>query len=483
MLLPLLGAGVDVVERKCSALPKFQPQEKCSTSDNTMLYATVAILAGDMAASLVGALPGIGVAAAWATLDIVDSFQDTNDMSECLEEKLLNDMDKSEYKKYIAKYDGYRSTYGKIQVQASNNSSRLVGTTHGLVDKMREDAALFKYAASRGMAGLYYAMPAFASLHFMAYEETLVLTTSSEDIDELRKEYGDMILYYSQIAFRLWRKARDLRCKSSKSCRTEMAPYHCYIHTWLELAVKLGAQEAADYITDALNGLPIRDGDTVSFKSIFAEGDVSWKYEGWWDPGSWISGPENKSKYVYLRGCPGDYMTRDVTKCKDERWKIVGSSAGGIISNNGIVGIKTDDSSSYWLSLKDVEKCKRRCSRSGPGPCPKYILECSVPWWKTEKTCGEGKNWRPDYGNTCSREKFTLKREGHHTDNTIENGDFVNIHWRGDCRKDVNNAWIKKCNSVDTKFWYGPFEIINSGNLTVETNNWSSQPTLPYNEE
>ena len=382
-----------------------------------------------------------------------------------------------------------------------------------VVNSMDILAAKFKGSRHDYSAGYYYALPYFASKHLEAMVLQIDLSNKLEKIDKskqtgyLKQDFGGFIRYYSEICLRFWRIARDKFCQNqdwTAECVSQPAPYHLFLKEWANLAEKFDQHQVKDYILQSLSRNRIVTGEWVAFKSIKIAKDhlKSEKSVSSQDNSVWFSCTSKRS-YCYLRDCPGQYFS--TTDCHGEKFKIHKGSGDSIVRSRDKVGIRS--SNGNWLSMYDHLRCK----------CTGH--EDSHAWWTTRACPGEGSNWPPQEDDVTSSVSagldYILNRsdgcedEVHYIINvrdddneegasTLENGDFVNIKWKGNCdswrgHQQPRTIWRSnwrdgrgRCNSRyfndDAILFGGPFEIVKvdyETDIMTETNNWNSVPRLP----
>ena len=380
-----------------------------------------------------------------------------------------------------------------------------------VVNSMDVLAAKFKGSKHDYSAGYYYALPYFASKHFLAMVLQIDLSSKLQKINKssqttyLKQDFGGFIKYYSEICLRFWRIARDNFCQNQDwniECISQPAPFHLFLEEWAKLAETFDQPQVKDYIMQALSRNKIKVGEWVALKSAK-------KAKEHWASERSVTSKENfvwfsctsKRSYCYLRDCPGKYFIG--SGCHGEKFKIhTGSSDGNAyVKSRDKVGIRSYNGN--WLSMYTPDYCR----------CTTYTGNCYYtghPWWTTRSCPGDGSNW-PAQSGGCEDEVHYIYhvndiiryyRHRHSKElmwspdwndgpaSILENGDFVYIEWRGNCesQRDTGGSQNRCCDNSSKNnalVFGGPFEIVKvdygTGAIT-ETNNWDTVPRLPGRE-
>merc|ERR1712107_951744 len=220
----------------------------------------------------------------------------------------------------------------------------------------------------------------------------------------LRKNLVTWIRFYSEIALKYWRPARDNWCKDGDSrgytrtcgCKCVSPPYKKYLPAWGRLAAEFGDIKLQRDITNWLESQKVNYNSEVAFKynvpmdqlsmTWYGYGTKVANYEDLSDSNSksgWLS-CAGKRAYCYLRDCPNNYWS-STTLCGDELFEIRktnsvgsgGSGSGGRVVNGGRIFLQAG--SNQFLNLYD-------CGDKHPMFLPPYPTT-PVPgtnWWNTE---------------------------------------------------------------------------------------------------
>lgn len=197
------------------------------------------------------------------------------------------------------------------------------------------DNSLTKFLTAKHVynAGIYYLLTEYAKLHFsMVFLQIEI----ADKLDKLHKGYtktnnkknlGERIRWYSEYAFKYWRRARDDWCKNDSGCLKAKPPFAIVGEEWAKLAGSYGQHVVKRKIKNWLKSNKIRSGDTVAFKviNIYLREDglqqYRWDYRDFTGYGrtGWLS-CAGHTDYCYLRDCPAKNF-QDKT-CSGERFVV-----------------------------------------------------------------------------------------------------------------------------------------------------------------
>ena len=339
---------------------------------------------------------------------------------------------------------------------------------------------LFKTAGSELNAGYYFVLPYYADVHFEFLTLQIRLTKefpgfTAEDTKKRKLNLGRAILFYSEVALKNWRKARDHWCKGEAisevrslkcECHCQPPPFKTYLEEWGKMAKSHGLSYAQKRITKWLKSNTIKTGDEVAFKAMKAITSSSWWYKykdfsGYGDTG-WLS-CGGHSDYCYMRDCPGDYIT-DTTGCSGERFIIeneAGQSGVDIINKDRVLvnaehGWHSDHT--YYLNLYSP----------GTGSRPGHVVVLDKllgpAWWNSAERGDD-----ITQVNIITRFGNGIFGKGDRT--ALENADFVEIvSFDTTNQKKVMEMVFE---IIKTKSWDGKSE---NGPIT---NMWKDEPVAP----
>ena len=174
-------------------------------------------------------------------------------------------------------------------------------------------------------------------------------------------------------------------------------------------------------------------------------------------------------------------------------------SNDSLVRSRDKVGLRLHNG--HWLSMysRTTGTYSRSClsghrsdMRSGGGRNGGHAM------WSTGDCPGDPTNWPAHTYDLCENEihyiynvRDTERIYNRGDLSILENGDFVHIEWRGNCRSLRNDSQFCKGYLKDMCMkWYevhaylfgGPFEIVkvdHGTDMITETNNWDNVPRLP----
>jgi len=319
----------------------------------------------------------------------------------------------------------------------------------------------------------------------------------------LRKNLVTWIRFYSEIALKYWRPARDNWCKDGDSrgytrtcgCKCVSPPYKKYLPAWGRLAAEFGDIKLQRDITNWLESQKVNYNSEVAFKYNVPMDQLSMTWYGYGtkvanykdlsdsnSKSGWLS-CAGKRAYCYLRDCPNNYWS-STTLCGDELFEIRktnsvgsgGSGSGGRVVNGGRIFLQAG--SNQFLNLYD-------CGDKHPMFLPPYPTT-PVPgtnWWNTEPLGDWGFMSKPQALYISLPHKSgallppwdIIEELGKGKDRSqipprpnnpvvIESGDFVRLESEYSCTASDNvmDGW---------------FEIVKTDKFLI-TNQWKTAPTL-----